>query len=603
MSRRIWLSLAMTWPLLLVTTGAKPGEKAKQEASAKKAQEWFEKAMEKLLLSKTAEWDTTLEVIKAPPPEEQEGRRYLFRVGTTKYHFRVKGNSRVAWTEKWDGKGQVPTREAWYEGFTWYLRSSDDAKKLTPIESIEGEGTWIKGRIGIGGALCWRLPHFFDAKNPKDCVFAYIEVYGDFKLIREEKLNDRAVVVLDYDISFGVAGHSAREPLGTTRVWIDREKLLFLQRETTLHSGSKKDPVAFQVRETYSEWKLDHAIANDLFHVEGMGPPDALVDASENPDEFEKEQTRKFLGFEVRDFPMPQGTTGFDELPKDASAFAFAVTPRKPPGGAKPLTWSSSGPSVSANGPDGKRIEAFCGHGNDETLAPGHPFQSTRENRRHDHGGGTYDASDLFIGKRLDGKLQPALFFRDLGSSANLHALALDGKGRCHLMVADVEFHRFKLLWLIGDLSTGKWLEAWCIAHHKGITSSSRPRSVTWGETIHLVWNWEQRFDVKEDDGDGVFHVAWTPAGFGPKTRLHKGAASELDMAVDPGTGRLLVVFGTKQGVLAASRPPKGPWTQPTPLPKDLAEAQGLAVQFADKEGFVIRTTGDEPKEWLLKAK
>src|SRR5262249_3842413 len=157
------------------------------------------------------------------------------------------------------------------------------------------------------------------------------------------------------------------EPAGTSRVWIDRDRLLFLKRETTLNWEAEKGPMVFQIRETYSDWKLDTPIPNEAFHVEGMGPPDALVDAPEDPEAFETAQTTKCLGFPVQDFPKPQGTPGFDDLPKDAPAFVFTLAPPRPLKG-EPDPWPRSGPSATAKGPDGAVIEAYCGGGKDRTL-------------------------------------------------------------------------------------------------------------------------------------------------------------------------------------------------------------------------------------------
>jgi hypothetical protein len=597
--RCTWLTVAVTCVFALASATAGVLQPCDKETVKEKAREWFGKAVEKLLGSNTAEWDTTVEVIKAPAKQEQKGRKFPVVVGSTKYHFRIKGKSRVSWSEQAKGKEWVPTREAWYEGYTWYLRYADAPKKLIGVETMEREGPYLKHSFTIGGATCWRFLHVFDYEDPKLNAFVYVELF-QFDSIREDKLDGRPVVVIDFKINLGAAGHSGREPAGTSRVWIDREKLLFVKRETTLWDA-KKAPF-IEVRETYSDWKLDQPLANELFHVEGMGPPHALVDAPENLEEFEQVQTAKFLGFPLRDFPKPQGPSGFDELPKDSPPFAFTVAARKL-SGPEPLPWYEQKPSATTKGPDGKVVEAYCGGGRDKTLAPGHKFQAMRENRRHDHGGGSYYPSDLFIGKRLDDKLHPTLYFRDVGSQANLHDLALDSKGRCHLTLADVDGDRFKLLWLVGDLSTGKWAEAWCVAHHQGWTTGSRPRCLAWDEGVHLVWGWDFQFDKKGEDPAGVFHVAWTPAGFGPKTRLHKGSHGGLDMAVDPKSGRLLVVFTTDKGVFVASRPAKGPWTQPVLMEKDLTDVRSVTVQFADKEGFVIRTRGQETKEWLLKAK
>jgi hypothetical protein len=173
-------------------------------------------------------------------------------------------------------------------------------------------------------------------------------------------------------------------------------------------------------------------------------------------------------------------------------------------------------------------------------------------------------------------------------------------------MVADVDLgqhNRFKLLWLIGDLSAGKWTEAWVVDHRERFTSGADLWSAAWKDTVHLVWSWDDRRSGKVDEGSGVFHVSWTPAGFGRKVRLYKGERDGLDMAVDPDSGRVLVVFSTEQGDFVASRPAKGRWTRPTRLHADLTKEHHVSVRFLEKGSFVIRTRHGQTKEWLLKAK
>jgi hypothetical protein len=195
---RLLLVSVIAWPLLLNVV-VRFGEQEAPTASQKAGKEWFDKAMGKLLQSRTAEWNAALEVVKMVPPEEQTGLSYPFHIGTMNYHFRVKGKSRVNWAETWEGKKQIPTREAWYEGFTWYFRASDAPKKLTQLDTMEGEGTWAKSRIAIGGVFYWKLLHLFEAKNPEISVVAYVELF-DSEFVREDKLNDRPVVVLDLKV-------------------------------------------------------------------------------------------------------------------------------------------------------------------------------------------------------------------------------------------------------------------------------------------------------------------------------------------------------------------------------------------------------------------
>jgi len=355
----------------------------------------------------------------------------------------------------------------------------------------------------------------------------------------------------------------------------------------------------------YTNWKLNPPLANETFHVEGMGPPDALVDAPEDPAAFEVEQTRKFLGFDVRDFPQSQGPTGFDELPADAPEFAFSLVPQQL-SGPEPHASYETRKWIVTKGPDGSEIEAYCSYDRDKEIASGHPFQSTRENRRHFYDG-EYHPQDVFIGKRVGGQLQPILFFREVGSDDTApHHLAVDSKGRCHLMLADVDMdqrNRFKLLWVIGDLSAGKWTEAWLVDHRDHFTSWAHPWSAAWGETVHLIWDWTDQSHGDPQKGSGIFHVIWTPDGFERKVRVYKGNVDSLDMAVDPDSGQLLLVFSTEEGVFVASQPADGPWTLPARLHPEFMRNYDVSVQALGKGAFVIRTKSKETKEWLLISK
>ena len=76
---------------------------------------------------------------------------------------------------------------------------------------------------------------------------------------------------------------------------------------------------------------------------------------------FEAFQTQKLLGVPVKEFPPPQGLTGFDELPTSATTFKFTVTER-PSSGAKPRAWYENRQKVHARAPDGTFYEAYLGH-------------------------------------------------------------------------------------------------------------------------------------------------------------------------------------------------------------------------------------------------
>jgi hypothetical protein len=173
---------------------------------------------------------------------------------------------------------------------------------------------------------------------------------------------------------------------------------------------------------------------------------------------FEKAQTEKLLGVPVQDFPLPQGPDAFDELPADRPDFDFAATER-PLSGPKPRPWFETRSSVLAKAPDGTVYEAYCGDGRGK-VAPGHRFTSTLANRRHRYGGDAYHPHDVFVGKHDSEQLHPLLFFRDVGSHNTApHHMAIDGDGRCHLAVADVDIYegnRLHLYWVIGRPQAGR---------------------------------------------------------------------------------------------------------------------------------------------------
>jgi hypothetical protein len=582
-------ALLLLWPISHAAQ-----DSLKSDAGQKPGQ-WLGQASKKLSESETLECDAALKVIEAPPNQK---RKYEFHVGTTHYHFRIKGTSRVYWKERWDGKGDVATRETWYEGNLLYVRASSEPKKLTPIEVGEWEGGCIKRSLVEGGVLGWRLGHRFDGDEAGGGYVAVLEVKG----MREEKLNDRAAVVLDLSIGFGFGPERARVESGTARVWIDREKHLLLQRDMRFELGTEEKPAVLRAIETYSNWKFDAPMDNATFHVEGMGPADPLVDAPADPELFEVEQTRNLLGFAVQDFPKPQGPASFDELPADSPAFAFQIAPRKL-SGPEPPAWYETRSSIVIKKPDGSEIEAYGGDDDPKKFLPGHGFDSTRTNRRHLSGIG---ARNIYIGKRLTGKLQPSLFFRDAGSHGPCYDFALASKDRCHLAIADVDmgqFNRFKLYWLVGDLKAGKWTEAWLVDRLDQFTSWAHPRSAAWKDKVHLIWNWADGSTGDKAQHTGIYHVQWNPAGFGRKLRVFKGEATSFDMAVDPDSGQLLVVFNTGKGAFVTSKPAQGTWTRPARLHPMLTDDYSVSVQAGGKGCFIVRTKYVQTREWLLTCK
>lgn len=353
---------------------------------------------------------------------------------------------------------------------------------------------------------------------------------------------------------------------------------------------------------------VGRAHAPGLFGVSRGGRQHRPPDDSDAA--FESAQTGKLLGVPLKEFPLPQGLAGFDEHPPSAHAFKFTVTER-PLSGVKPKVWYEDRPRVQARGPDGTLYEAYLGRDDPKEVVPGNRPASTPENtrQRYDtHHGYAYNPDDVFVGRREAGRLKASLFFRDVGSHTTApHALAIDGRGQAHLAVADVNIsqdNRLDLYWAVGDPASGRWAEAWLI-DRRGFTSWSKPWMGAWGDKVHLLWTWCDVSVHKDAPGMGLFHVERSPAGFGRKVRVVPGVVRELDAAVDPQSGRLLIAFSMDDdskadGVYVVSRTAGGVWTRPARLHPRVRNVGEASVEAAGGGAFIIRTGATDTREWVL---
>ena len=320
---------------------------------------------------------------------------------------------------------------------------------------------------------------------------------------------------------------------------------------------------------------------------------------------YEAQQTPKLLGVAVQTFPRPQGLNGYDDLPPNRSPLRFRLTERSPtlPPPQEPYETRSI---VKAHAPDGSIYEAISTR-DEEQLTPNHGFVSTYENRRqmygthHDY---EFSPENVYIGRRVNGLLKPLLFFRDIGSHDTApHHFAVDNKGMVHLAVADVNIfqeNRLDLYAVIGDPATGKWTSAWLI-DRRGFTSSSRPWTAAWADKVNLLWHWCDESYNKNDPGMGIFHLQWTPSGWGRKVRVVKGVPRAWEAALDPRSGRVLVVYSNARGVYVTSRPEGGSWTRSTLLSPGLKGGVSVSVTAAHDGTFIIGTDQFEPREWVLR--
>ena len=348
-------------------------------------------------------------------------------------------------------------------------------------------------------------------------------------------------------------------------------------------------------------------------HIANRSDQAQVVQASPADDtDSELVRTQQLLGVPVKEFPQPQGLSGFDDLPTTTPVFKFSVTPQ-PFSGAKPRAWYDQRKQVQARGPDGTIYEAYLGHNDPKVIVPGTRPISTTENTRQRYGshyGYGYNPQDIFIGQRQAGRLNVTLFFRDAGSHDTApHYLAIDSKRRAHLAVADVNIfqdNRLDLYWTIGDLVSGKWTEAW-LMDRRGFTSWSHPWMGAWGDKVQLIWTWCNANNNRTPPGTGIFHTESSNGGFSRKVRIVAGNVRSFDAAIDPQSGRLLIVFSKDiddANVYVVSRSADGSWTQPARLPVQIAQGDnGSSVEANGAGAFIIRIGSTDTNQWLLNPK
>jgi hypothetical protein len=355
------------------------------------------------------------------------------------------------------------------------------------------------------------------------------------------------------------------------------------------------------------------AVAVMTLLLGGKGPLAIPQDPPADDIAFEAAQTARLLGVPVKNFPAPQGLERFDEIPASAEVFTFRLTPQRPSGPPPPVYFETR-KKVFARAPDGAIYEAYCGNDDPREIVPGHGFVSNFENRRQWYGthlGYGYMPQNVYIGKRVAGRIRPTLFFRDVGSHTTApHYIAVDNHGLVHLAVADVnnfQDNRLDLYWVIGNPKTGKWNAAWLI-DRRGFTSWSNPWSSAWADQVHLVWDWCDVSIHKNAPGMGAFHVVWTANGFGRKTRIFAEPVRQIDAAVDQASGLLVIVLVRDAGgVYVLSRSPDGNWTRPALLHPSLTDSANVSIKATQNGGFIIKAGSDrlivgedDSKQWLL---
>lgn len=315
-------------------------------------------------------------------------------------------------------------------------------------------------------------------------------------------------------------------------------------------------------------------------------------------------QTEKLLGVALQNFPEPQGPTKFDELPPNRPSLRFTVTEQRV-SGPTPQPSFETRPIVKAKGPDGSVYEAYCTRDPSQVIVGSNQPSSAQITRQiyGTHHGYGYTPEDVYIGKRVGGRIKTALFFPDIGSHDTApHHLAIDNKGMVHLIVADVNIfqqNRLDLYWVIGNPRTGKWTAAWLV-DRRGFTSSSHPWTGAAADKVNLLWYWDKQ-GVDSSPDEGIFYLQWQPRGFGRKLRVVTGRVISWDAAVDPQSGRLLLVYSNYDGVYLTQRDEGGTWATPTRLNKSLTKPHNVSATSLSDGTFIIRTASEATREWVVR--
>ncbi|MGH9947001.1 MAG: hypothetical protein ACRD6X_07385 [Pyrinomonadaceae bacterium] len=316
-------------------------------------------------------------------------------------------------------------------------------------------------------------------------------------------------------------------------------------------------------------------------------------------------ETSKMLGVNVKDFPNPQGVGNFDDLPETSPEFKFRVV-KRPSTGQAPRPSYEVRSIVKAKASDGTIYEAFCGRFDAKKLWPGFGEASTNANPRQQYEslyGYGFNPADIFIGKREGGRIKTSLFFRDVGSHETApHYISIDNSGRLHLIVSDVNIsdnNELNVYAVIGDPKAGKWQEA-CLLDRRGFTSWSHPWNGSWQDKTHYLWDWGDANYDTENPNMGLFHVEHGANGLGRKVRVISGIVESFGAAIDPRTGRLVVVAAREDGVFISSRDGVGKWTRPVRLDATLNKRYDVSITQVGLD-FVIRTAPGSDREWVVR--
>jgi hypothetical protein len=86
----------------------------------------------------------------------------------------------------------------------------------------------------------------------------------------------------------------------------------------------------------------------------------------------------------------------------------------------------------------------------------------------------------------------------------------------------------------------------------------------------------------------------------GHKVRITDAVPLAWDAAIDPRSGRILVVYSIKKGLYVTSRPECGSWSRPALL-KAVDYSMAVSVISAADGSFVVNSGKENTREWVVR--
>jgi hypothetical protein len=330
--------------------------------------------------------------------------------------------------------------------------------------------------------------------------------------------------------------------------------------------------------------------------------------AGDSMEKFETQQTEKLMGVKISEFPRKGEKQDVLQF-KDLAPLQFAISEQKFEG-PRVRYWFEHEKTVKATSKENEEFAAYCGSPKDSIILPGHNFKSDLTNRRHRYSilfNFEFYPSDVVVGKMVKDKISPLLFFRDVGTYGDCHALAIDEGGKAHLVVSDLHREnsgRVKTYWAIGDLTSKKWEELYLIEHVPGgLSASSHPKAASTKDTVHVVVC-TSTYPGKTGYVDRMTHYPWKRGEkFGKSTVIYEGPQLHtFEIAACRTSNSLVVVYSSKEGVFVLAHQ-NGSWRGSRLVPAEIKKECDVEVACVGENTFRIRVATTTDRQFQIKLK